>query len=180
MWPVPPLPGRGSSLECLPRTAEETSSLRTTARGEGAVPSRQLQAARQVWGQGSMPANPSVPLILGDHGGSWRDGTEATRGHQLPLPSTAVDWAPTGTRKHDRVAPHWGVTCPGTGPTSRNALPLLLETHPQALRATQSHLHSPRGRFMLCLGHERALRHVHDINPRGGKGKVVLVGQVFI
>lgn len=127
------------------------------------MPSSQLQAARQVWGQGYMPANPSVPLILGDHGGSWRHGTEATRGHQSPLPSTAMDWAPASTRKHDRVPPQWGVTCPGTEPTWRKAQPLLLETHPQALRATQSHVQSPRGRFMLCLGHERAVRHIHDI-----------------
>lgn len=83
------------------------------------MPSSQLQAAQQVWGQGYMPANPSVPLILGDHGGSWRDGTQATR----------------GLRRHQETrqgATSLGVTCPGTEPTWRKALALLLETHPQA------------------------------------------------
>lgn len=88
---------------------------------QGRGGSAQLRAARQ----GSMPPNPSGPLVPRDHGGPGRDDTEAALGPWASPPEYAVDWAP----QVPGTTTGWGVPRLGT------ALPL----PPATLRLSGPH-----------------------------------------
>lgn len=175
MWPVPSLPGRGSSLEWFAQDSRGEELSQDHFQGRGQCPAASCRLHGRC-GAGVTPLCHS----------SW-ETMEVPGGTAL---------GPHGATSHPSRVRLW--TGPPPAPGNTTGCHLSGESHAQGqrllgARACPSFLRptlrlsgphratsTAHEAVSCCVWGMRAVRHVHDINPRGGKGEEVLVGQVFI
>lgn len=174
MWPVPSLPGRGSSLEWFAQDSRGEEISQDHFQGRAQCPA----ASCRLHGR----CGAGVTLCATHPGRPWRFLEARHWGHTGPPVTPPEYGCGLGPRRHQETrqgATSVGSHMPrdrllGARPCPSFLRPTLRLSGPHRATSTAHEAVS------CCVWGMRAVRHVHDINPRGGKGEEVLVGQVFI